>query len=706
MLKSTPLLSSMAKTADPLFPSLSGELLQPECPFPANPLFLGLGRGKAFPERWAELVKKVFPEARLDHFQVENARAPDSTEKALGRFFNGNPPTCVLILHPLPAKASPIVRRLLQRVALSPAILHLGGRKAPASIFRPGQNSVEDWLETDPFPSPHIFAKAVRLLAMRRHRHSFFRQEINLFHLLADNVPDRIYFKDEQSRFIRINLALAKTFGLNQPTEAIGKTDFDFFTKEHAQPAFEDEKTILRTGRPILAKIEKETFPDGHVGWVNTTKIPIRNSEREVIGTMGISRDITRIVEMEESLAEEHNLLKAIIETVPDRLFVKDADGCYLMFNPAFLKESGVKSEEEMIGKDAFALFPEELAERFHQEDSRILKTGKALINVEEVTPGHKDQDRWSLTSKVPFRGKNGRVRGLVGISRDITERKKAEERLKEINRVLAEKEAKLRQALHDLREMQMKLIEAEKLKSVGRLAAGVAHEVKNPLGIISMGMEYLQKHIPNKDKQTEEVFGDVAKAVEKANQVILEMLDFAAPKDIEKEAINVNNILERSLLLLRHTLAKNGIKLRKEFSNDLPLVEVNSNKIDQVFVNLIINAMNAMPDGGTLTLRTYRQKFTKYGDNIAGSRPGTWRAGDETVIVEFKDTGKGIPPENLSRIYEPFFTSQPTGQGTGLGLSVCRSILDLHQAHLHIENDPRGGVLVKITFRAPRNPL
>lgn len=691
----------MAKTPDPLFPSLSGELLQPDKPFPEVPRFVSLGRGKSFAKGWRELTREAFPKAQLNHLPISAKDSAENLEKAFSPHFRPAPPTCLFVLHPLPAAVWPVVRRLIYQSALSPSILHLGGRKPPRSIYRSTLNGVEDWLETEPFPSAIAFQKTIQLLNVRQHRHAFFRQEINLFHLLADNVPDRIYFKDDKSRFIRINRALAKTFGLNKPDEAIGKTDFDFFTAEHARPAFEDEQTILQTGRPILAKIEKETFPDGHIGWVNTTKIPIRNSHREIIGTMGISRDITRMVEMEESLAEEHNLLKAIIETVPDRIFVKDDKGVYLMSNPAYLRETGIGSEDDFEGKTAFDIFPREVAERFHREDLTILKKGESLINVEELTPGLEQKDRWSLTSKVPFRGKNGLVRGLVGISRDITDRKRAEEKLKETNRVLEEKEARLRQALQDLREMQLRLIEAEKLKSVGRLAAGVAHEVKNPLGIISMGMEYLQKRINEEDNSVREVFEDMSKAVEKANQVILEMLDFAAPRDLERETINVNNILDRSLLLLRHTLAKSDIKLRRDFAEKLPPINVNPNKIDQVFVNLILNAMNAMPDGGVLTLRTYRQKFTKYGSNVAGARPGNFRAGDEVVIVEIKDTGEGIPEENLGRIFEPFFTSQPTGKGTGLGLSVCRSILDLHHAHLHIENDPKGGVRVKITFRA-----
>jgi PAS domain S-box-containing protein len=127
-------------------------------------------------------------------------------------------------------------------------------------------------------------------------------RERDLLHSLMDNLPDYIYFKDPASRFTRLDKAHATAFGLTDPTQAIGKSDFDFFTNEHAQQAFADEQGIIETGRPILGKEEKETWPDGHVSWVSTTKMPLRDAHGQIIGLVGISHDITERMRSEESL--------------------------------------------------------------------------------------------------------------------------------------------------------------------------------------------------------------------------------------------------------------------------------------------------------------------------------------------------------------------------------------------------------------------
>ncbi|MCC5788434.1 MAG: PAS domain-containing protein [Opitutales bacterium] len=681
-------------------PSLSGQLLTDYTFVSTKSLFLVVSRDDKEKAKIKESLRKAFPQCGIRFLKPRANSTLDDLPP-----FPRKVPTCVLFLSPLPLEfRSRVLQELRQRFSGVP-LLFIGGRNPPKRIFKPSISGVEDWLEY-PFPSVEGLQKTIHLLQSRQYRHNYFNQEIGLFHLLADNIPDRIYFKDARSRFVRINTALAKAFGLKDPSQAVGKTDFDFFTKEHAKPAFEDEKKILRTGKPLLATIEKETYPDGRVGWVNTTKMPIFNTDRKVIGTMGISRDITHIVHMEEKLEREHNLLKAIIDTLPDKIFVKDEKGHYLMSNPAHLKANNLENEKDVKGKTAKDLFPKKIAEKFHEDDLTLLRKGVPLINVEEKITDNKGRETWSLTSKVPFRGKGETVRGLVGISRDITDRKHAEQKLLEAKKALEEKEQKLRNALDNLRSMQMQLIESEKLKSLGRVAAGVAHEVKNPLGVLSMGMEYLKTKIPE-NTQLQEVFTDMAEAIDKANQVILEMLDFASPKELDLEPNNLNHIIEKSLLLLRHTLRKANIKVSKSLAQNLPPVKVDPNKIDQVFVNIIINSMNAMPDGGALKIKSFRHRLTGIGSNVASERPGSFRVGDELVTIQFEDTGIGIPEEKIAKVCEPFYTSQPTGKGTGLGLSVCRSILDLHHAIFTIENRSEGGVRVSISFRAttPKKP-
>jgi PAS domain S-box-containing protein len=161
-----------------------------------------------------------------------------------------------------------------------------------------------------------------------------------LLHSLMDTIPDSIYFKDRESRFIRINKAvrLRKDIAMSDPAETLGKTDFDFFTEEHARQAYEDEQEIMRTGQPIVDTEEKETWPDGQVTWVSTTKMPLRDPQGHIIGTFGISRDITERKQVAEALARERDLLHALMDNLPDGIYFKDTAGRFLRIN-RFLAE-------------------------------------------------------------------------------------------------------------------------------------------------------------------------------------------------------------------------------------------------------------------------------------------------------------------------------------------------------------------------------
>src|SRR5262245_48610163 len=180
----------------------------------------------------------------------------------------------------------------------------------------------------------------VRDLSAARGHQEALERERNLLARLMEHVPDRIYFKDEHSRFLRVNRALAEQFGLNDPAEAIGKTDFDFFTPEHAEPAFRDEQEVMRTGKPLVGLEEKETWPDGRVTWVSTTKLPLRDAEGCVVGTFGVSRDVTarKLAEMElhkAKVAAEESAAWArlVVDTAYDAFIVMDERGVIVDWN-------------------------------------------------------------------------------------------------------------------------------------------------------------------------------------------------------------------------------------------------------------------------------------------------------------------------------------------------------------------------------------
>ncbi|HUI30579.1 MAG TPA: PAS domain S-box protein [Candidatus Acidoferrales bacterium] len=255
--------------------------------------------------------------------------------------------------------------------------------------------------------------------------------ERNLLKALMDNVPDHVYFKDKESRFLRMSRSQAKRFGLDDPSEAVGKTDFDFFTEEHARPAFEDERKVMRSGVAIVGLEEKETWPDGRHTWVSTTKVPLRNARGEIIGTFGVSRDITERMQMEEALAMERNLLRTLIDNLPDYIYAKDTDGRLTVCNTALVHHHGASTPGELVGKTDLDFYPRELAEQYHADEQAIIRSGQPLINREEPTIDSTGNAKWDSTTKVPLCDQQGKIIGLVGISRDITERKRVEEELR-----------------------------------------------------------------------------------------------------------------------------------------------------------------------------------------------------------------------------------------------------------------------------------
>ncbi|MEJ5309531.1 MAG: PAS domain-containing protein [Anaerolineae bacterium] len=251
--------------------------------------------------------------------------------------------------------------------------------------------------------------------------------EQDLMNALMDNIPAHIYFKDRESRFLRASRSQTERFGLSDPADVIGKTDFDFFTEEHARPAYEDEQRIIRTGEPILGLEERETWPDRPDTWVSTTKMPLRDREGNIIGTFGISTDITQRKLIEIQLAAERNLLRMLIDNLPDHVYAKDAESRFTLANISVARHMGVATPDELIGKNDFDFYPLDLAERYHADEQALMQSGQSLFTHEEFTQDPAGQPMWTLTTKVLLRDNEGKVVGLVGIGRDITERKRAE---------------------------------------------------------------------------------------------------------------------------------------------------------------------------------------------------------------------------------------------------------------------------------------
>lgn len=255
-----------------------------------------------------------------------------------------------------------------------------------------------------------------------------------------------------------------------------------------------------------------------------------------------------------------------------------------------------------------------------------------------------------------------------------------------------------LQRSHEELKAAQLRLIEAEKLDSAGRLAAGVAHEVKNPLTTLLMGVRYLQEHLHSDDPDIQGLLQDMWLSVKRADFVIRELLNFARPRELTMKVDDLNDLVERTLGLVKHELNRGQVSVVRELAEDLPPVTLDSYRVQQVLVNVFTNAAQAMPAGGTLTVRT---SLGVAPPNPVPAAPLSGEPDERTVVIEVEDTGAGIPEENLFKVFDPFFTTKPTGQGTGLGLSVARQIVEMHGGTLSVANRAEGGVRATIVLKS-----
>jgi signal transduction histidine kinase len=255
---------------------------------------------------------------------------------------------------------------------------------------------------------------------------------------------------------------------------------------------------------------------------------------------------------------------------------------------------------------------------------------------------------------------------------------------------------------LLELQQAQMQLIQQAKMESIGRLAAGVAHEVKNPLAILQLGVDFLANQL-KEDRVCHETVLDMADAVQRADTVIKGLLDFSRSEKLDLQPADLGRIMDDSLLLVRHELNSAHVTLETVHDATIPNLPLDRNKLKQVFINLFMNAIHAMPGGGILSISSSMHTVTQEDLASCGSDTQQFAAGDRVVLVRIADSGTGIKDEAVTKLFDPFFTTKPVGSGTGLGLSVTRKILELHHAVITLRNrsDRQGAeavMLYKIT--------
>jgi PAS domain S-box-containing protein len=480
-------------------------------------------------------------------------------------------------------------------------------------------------------------------------------EERNLLRALVDNLPDYIYAKDKAARKTLSNAADVRALGCKNETEVLGKTDFDFYPREIAEQLFKDDLEVLK-GNPHVNREEKIVNAKGDVFWTITTKVPRRDAAGNIIGLVGGGRDITKQKEAELKLTDERNLLRTVIDNLPDAIYAKDVAARKILANKADLRNFGRESEAEIMGKTDVDFFPREIASAFFADDQLVLKTGQSIINREERVVRPDGEVRWLLTTKVPWRDAAGNIIGLVGIGRDITDKKHLEEQF----------------------------LRAQRLESIGRLATGIAHDLNNILAPILISTTLLRQKV--QDNEALEMLARVEASAKRGADIVRQVLGFGRGLEGQRMPVNPQILIKDVIHITTETFSK-SIQIETAVAPDAGFVSGDVTQLHQVLLNLCVNARDAMPQGGKLTLRV----CNVVADAHFTSRNPEARA-VAYVLFEVTDTGHGVPPEVRDRIFEPFFTTKELGKGTGLGLSTTLSIVKSHGGFIAVESEPEKG--------------
>ncbi len=442
-----------------------------------------------------------------------------------------------------------------------------------------------------------------------------------------------------------------------------------------------------------------------------------------------------KVAERTAQLRQSEMHFRLMADAAPVLIWLTGPDNRFTYFNKGWLEFTGRSMEQEVGHGWIDGIHPDDV-ERCRDTLFKSFERREPFC-MEYRLRRADGEHRWVFDNGLPlFDAGAGRpFRGYIGSCIDITEQKRVEESLtvvrNELERRVEERTAALQNANADLRlevadrqraevallklhqelersheELQtahVRLMQAAKMDSVGQLAAGVAHEVKNPLGVLLMGVEHLSEHYSGKNgknRELAEMLHDMREAVQRANAAIRGLLDFSAPTQLEWKFEVINDLIKEALALVKHDLVKGHVKAVPLLSRALPQLKLDHNKMMQVFVNLFMNAVQAMPAGGTLTVRTFLKKLGEFSQRHAEPPSSPDSVLNQTlVVVEIDDTGSGVSKEKLARIFEPFFTTKANTRGTGLGLTVTREIVHLHGGAITIKNRPEGGVRVTLMF-------
>jgi PAS domain S-box-containing protein len=482
------------------------------------------------------------------------------------------------------------------------------------------------------------------------------KQTEERFRLVVESTPNAIVMGNAEGNIVLVNAQAEKFFGYRRE-ELVGQLVEvlvpERFRTQHA--AYRANFFASPSSRPMGAG--RDLYgrrKDGSEFPVEIGLTPIQTSEGLFI--LSVIVDITERKRTEE----QRSRLAAIVESSDDAIISKTMDGIILTWNAGAECMYGY-SAAEVKGRSISLIVPPDRHEELKAIYER-LRRGESIHQFETVRI-RKDGQRVDVCLTVsPIKDATGKVLGVSVITRNITEKKRAEE---------------------ELRAMTQQLWQAAKLASVGELAASIAHELNNPLATVRLRVESALART-RADDPRRRALEIVEQEVKRMGELVADLLQFSRRGGGRTSTVDVREELTKSADLIHHLLRRRLVTVVREFAPETPTIYADRQKLRQVFLNLLTNAADAMPEGGTLTLRTAPAAL-----------------GDDTpaVRIEFADTGVGIPAEHLDKVLEPFFTTKEEGKGTGLGLPICRRVVQEHHGTFQIESAVGQGTTVRVVL-------
>jgi two-component system NtrC family sensor kinase len=473
----------------------------------------------------------------------------------------------------------------------------------------------------------------------RKKAEEALRQSGERYRTVLDEMEEGYYEVDTAGNFTFVNDAMSRILGYSRD-ELIGMNYKTYIPNEHVKAVFEAYNRVYRTGEPLNWCPMVETTKDGSRLLVEDSVLALRNDKGEVIGFRGVSRDVTDRKRTEEALKQSEERYRTILEEMADAYFEVDLGGYLTFVNTSTCRDLGY-SREELIGMSYKGFTVEEDIASVFRVFNEVYRTGVPNKGFPWKVIRKDDAQGLVEASISTLRDDKGEIIGFRGVGRDITERRKIEEQL----------------------------MLADRLASIGRLVAGAAHELNNPLtAVIGFSDLLLARDLASDVKADLYIVNQEAK---RAAAIVKELLAFAREQKIEKTLVNINSVIQEVLQEHRYEQRANNIEVDVRLDPALPQIMGNGPQLQKVFASIITNAEQAMLEAhgrGRLTISTEQV--------------------GNTVRVSIADDGLGISPDNMKKLFTPFFTTREVGEGSGLGLSVCHGIVTEHGGKIYATSE------------------